>query len=83
MAKPEAASKQKPRMKNVRTLALESVLPIARGQAVYQSTDSTVDGIVADLDAQIINLKLKQGGTFTFPFSKCKYWQPGMGVAKE
>lgn len=82
MAKSEA-QKPKPRLRNVKSLILlEPIHVKGKGLASsFERKDGT--GLVADLDAQVMNIKLKVGGTFVVPFVRVKYWQPDMGVAKE
>lgn len=71
----------KPRLKPVREVTLLMPLPIARGSAVYTANNS--ESITEDCDAQVIRIKLKPGGSFSIPFSQCKFWKPAAGVAKE
>jgi len=83
MAKQEAAPKApKPRLRNIRELMLlEPVITKAGAKPVFQRDANT--SIVADLDAQIITLKLARDRTYVIPFVRCKYWYPDVGVPSE
>ena len=83
MAKSEAAPKQakqpKPRLRQVKELMLVEPIQVPGGARPHFFREGVVS-ITADLDSQVLTLKVKGSKTYSIPFCRAKYWVTDVGT---